>query len=112
MMGRSWDRAAAIGALVGLTLGISAVQNGLQSGGSAAVRIAVAIVAVNAALWGLAAFGLRRQQRWGLHLGSGCAVLNLLQGIAAAASPGAAARALAEQGLTIHDSWFTAALGW
>jgi hypothetical protein len=112
MSRNGWAAAAWTAALVGLALAVSVVQNALGSGGSAVVLVALSIVAVNAALWGLSAFGLWHRRRWAVHLGSGCAVLNLLQGIAATASAGAAARALAEQGLTAHDTFFTAALSW
>jgi hypothetical protein len=107
-----WKRGAWICGAIALALTVSAAQNGLESGGNAAVLIAVAMAAANAGLWWAAAAGMRTGRRWSLHLAVACGILNLAQGIAVALSADAGARALAEQGLAARDSLFTAALGW
>jgi hypothetical protein len=112
MGGNGWRWAGVGSAAVALALTVSAAQNAFRAGGDKAILVASGMVAANAALWWLVLFGLRARKRWSLHLGLGCAVLNLAQGLLATLSADAAARALAEQGLLVQDSPLTAALGW
>src|SRR5262245_36986070 len=112
MGGNGWRWAGVGSAAVALSLTVSAAQNAFQAGGNKSVLVAAGIGAANAALWWLVLFGLRARKRWSLHLGAGCAVLNLGLGLLATVSAAAATRALAEEGLFVQDSPLTAALSW
>src|SRR2546423_1974312 len=107
-----WKWTAGLSAALALVLGGSAAQTALQNRGQVAGLVAAAIVAANAALWALVALGVWRRRSWSLHLGAGCACLNLLLGIAGALGSQAGARQLAEQGIVVRDSLLTAALSW
>lgn len=107
-----WKLATGISGALALLLAASAAQTALQNRHEVGGLVAAGIVLANAALWALVALGMGRRRSWSLHLGAGCAGLNLLLGIAGAVGSQAGARELAEQGIVVRDSLFTAALAW
>lgn len=116
---RWWKRAAWISAGMAVILASFALGTAWESGGEVGILLGAAIVGLNAGIWIVTAAGLAKRQRWAVHLGTGVALLNLVQGVAAGLmTPAAAALALHERGLDAlaHEGSettpLTSVLGW